>query len=136
MDMPLAHLVKTLSPEQLFPKTTTLVGSVCPAKARKGNGGTMRFLLIHNAYQRRGGEDVLFETERSMILAHGHEVMEYTRHNDEITSYALPQMLTLPARTVWAWDSHEAVRRLCLEKQPDCAIIFNTLPLVSPAVVY
>jgi glycosyltransferase involved in cell wall biosynthesis len=96
----------------------------------------MRFLLIHNAYQRRGGEDVLFETERNMILAHGHEVVEYTRHNDEISSYALPQMLTLPARTVWAWDSHEAVRRLCLEKKPDCAIIFNTLPLVSPAVVY
>jgi glycosyltransferase involved in cell wall biosynthesis len=96
----------------------------------------MRFLLIHNAYQRTGGEDALFETERSMLLAQGHEVLEYGRHNNEISDYTILQNMTLPARTVWAWDSHEAVRRICLEKRPACAIIFNTLPLVSPAVVY
>ncbi len=32
-----------------------MVVSFCLAKARTGNGGTVRFLPIHNAYQQSGG---------------------------------------------------------------------------------
>jgi glycosyltransferase involved in cell wall biosynthesis len=96
----------------------------------------MRFLLIHNSYQNRGGEEALFETERKVLLAQGHEVLEYRRHNDEIRSYTLLQKLTLPVKTVWAWDSYAEVRKICLEQRPQAAILFNTLPLISPAAVY
>src|SRR5208283_3304687 len=44
--------------------------------------------------------------------------------------------VTLPLRTVWAWDSYSEVRKICMEKRPIVALAFNTLPLVSPAVVY
>lgn len=46
----------------------------------------MRVLLVHNYYRRGspGGEDSVFEAERSMLVAAGHEVAVYTRSNDEL----------------------------------------------------
>jgi glycosyltransferase involved in cell wall biosynthesis len=96
----------------------------------------LRILLIHNSYQKRGGEEILFETERRLLAARGHEVMEYRRTNDEIRHGTIIDNLTLPLRTVWAWDSYSEVRKICLEKRPAVALAFNTLPLISPAVVY
>lgn len=96
----------------------------------------MKFLLIHNAYQNHGGEDILFETERRMLIAHGNEVIDYCRHNEEISRAGIFAKLTLPVRTVWAWDSYRAVLRLCESERPSCAIVFNTLPLISPAIIY
>lgn len=96
----------------------------------------LRILLIHNSYQDRGGEEILFETERRLLAARGHEILEYRRANDEIRHATTVERLTLPLRTVWAWDSYFDVHNICMEKRPAVALTFNTLPLVSPAVVY
>ena len=35
----------------------------------------MRIVLVHNAYQRPGGEDVVFEQEKRMLERAGNEVI-------------------------------------------------------------
>src|SRR4051794_9810506 len=45
---------------------------------------TMKFLLVHNHYQQRGGEDQVFADEAALLESAGHEVLRYTLHNDSI----------------------------------------------------
>ena len=42
-----------------------------------------RILLVHCRYRLPGGEDAVFEAERAMLQAHGHEVITYERSNAE-----------------------------------------------------
>ncbi len=96
----------------------------------------MKFLLIHNSYQHRGGEDHLFQTEKHMLASRGHTVIEYRRDNCEILNYSVLKKFTLPARTIWAWDSYQAVDSILRRERPSVALIYNLLPLISPAVAY
>jgi glycosyltransferase involved in cell wall biosynthesis len=44
----------------------------------------MRILLAHNRYQQRGGEDLVFEQEASLLSGSGHEVSTFLVSNDQI----------------------------------------------------
>ena len=46
-----------------------------------------RVLLCHNFYQEPGGEDQVFADEGLLLESHGHEVIRYTRHNDDIAKH-------------------------------------------------
>lgn len=96
----------------------------------------MKILLVHNYYQIPGGEDEVLRRERQLLVSHGHQITEYMRHNDEINEYGLWKRTTLAARTVWAWDSHAALRTLIDRDRPDVAHFHNTFPLVSPSAYY
>ncbi len=96
----------------------------------------MRILLAHNRYQQRGGEDVVFESERELLEQAGHEVTVFERHNVEITSYSALELLDLSRRTVWASDSASALRAIIAESRPEIAHFYNTFPLISPAAYY
>lgn len=96
----------------------------------------MKILLVHEFYQSPGGEDEVFDREKKLLLAAGHEVIEYVRHNSEIEDYGWWRTATLAARTVWAWDSYAAIRQLLQERRPDVAHFHNTFPLISPAAYY
>ena len=96
----------------------------------------MKILLVHNYYKLRGGEDEVFEREKQLLVSAGHEVMEYTRHNDEINRYGLLEVATLPLRTIWAWDSCRDFRELLQREKPDVAHFHNTFPLISPSAYY
>lgn len=96
----------------------------------------MRILLVHNHYQKRGGEDFVFEAERELLEREGHHVFVYERHNDEIKLYSAWQRAGLPRRTIWATDSVAAIRRILLCEQPDIAHFYNTFPLISPAAYF
>lgn len=74
--------------------------------------------------------------ERALLLSRGHRIAEYVRGNDEITRYRWWQKATLPARTVWAWDSYDGIRRLLKRSKWCVAHFHNTFPLVSPAAYY
>ena len=96
----------------------------------------MRILLAHNRYQQRGGEDVVFETERTLLEKAGHEVSVYERHNDEIDAYSVWELIDLSRRTIWATDSASSIREILAQAQPDVAHFYNTFPLISPAAYY
>lgn len=93
----------------------------------------LRVLLVHNFYQEPGGEDEVFARERELLERAGHPVCVYIRRNQEISAYALAQRLSLPLRTVWAWDSARAIHDLIRREKPNIAHFHNTFPLISPA---
>jgi glycosyltransferase involved in cell wall biosynthesis len=96
----------------------------------------MKILVIHNHYQQPGGEDVVARSEKELLNARGHQVVEYVRHNDEIAGYGPWRKATLAARTVWAWDSHREISALLERERPHIAHFHNTFPLISPAAYY
>jgi len=96
----------------------------------------MKILLVHNTYQDRGGEDVVFEREGRLLRAAGHEVREYQRNNREIKDYSTIRKLTLLGRTVWAPDSYRQFGTLLDAYRPDIVHIHNTFPLISPSIYW
>jgi glycosyltransferase involved in cell wall biosynthesis len=96
----------------------------------------MKILLVHNAYQQPGGEDVVFQLERDMLRAAGHEVLEYRRFNDEIKDYSIVRKIALLGRTVWASDSYRDLTHLLQQHRPAIVHLHNAFPLISPSAFW
>jgi glycosyltransferase involved in cell wall biosynthesis len=96
----------------------------------------VKILAVHNRYQSLGGEDEVYRRECGMLAEHGHELIEYTRDNREIAHYGIGGKITLPLRTIWAWDSYRQLATILAQAKPDVAHFHNTFPLVSPAAYY
>ena len=96
----------------------------------------MKIAFIHNAYRQRGGEDSVLQAEARLLKTAGHTVVQYLRDNNEISEYRPLQTLTLPLRSVWAWDSYRNLRIFLKKEKPDIAHCHNTFPLISPTAYY
>lgn len=94
----------------------------------------MKVLIVHNAYQQPGGEDVVFEQEKRMLERNGHEVVTYRRSNQEINSYSGLVRIALVKQTVWATDSRKEFARLLVREKPDIVHVHNTFIMVSPSI--
>ena len=89
--------------------------------------------MCHNYYQQAGGEDQVFADEAALLESHGHEVIRYQRHNDQID-----QMSRWAAArgTVWNTESYHQLRGLMRRHHPDIMHCSNTFALISPAAYY
>jgi glycosyltransferase involved in cell wall biosynthesis len=96
----------------------------------------MKILMVHNAYQQRGGEDAVVTAETQLIEAHGHTVVHYERRNDELKSGGPLSAISTGLGTVWASKSFRQVKALLAREKPDVAHFHNTFPLISPACYY
>jgi len=98
----------------------------------------MKILLVHNFYgsSAPSGENAVYETERDMLRRHGHKVVEFTRHSDEIRGQgawgALKGALAIP----WNPWMVRAVRREVERFRPDVVHAHNTFPLISPGMYH
>jgi glycosyltransferase involved in cell wall biosynthesis len=95
--------------------------------------GRLRVLMVHNAYQQRGGEDAVVASEMALLRKHGHEVDTYLRHNDDVSGVS---RLSLAAQAMWSRGSVAAVTERIASFRPDVLHVHNTLPLVSPSVFW
>jgi glycosyltransferase involved in cell wall biosynthesis len=91
----------------------------------------VKILLCHNAYRSPGGEDQSFATERQLLERHGHQVLLYTRHNDETGAMG---RVDLAWRTIWNPRTYREVAALVRRERPDVLHCTNTFPLISTAV--
>jgi glycosyltransferase involved in cell wall biosynthesis len=98
-----------------------------------GKEMSMKVLMIHNYYQQAGGEDRVFQEEAALLESHGHEVMRYSLHNDQV---ATMDRATLAKNTVWNTSVHRELESLIRRDRPHVAHFHNTFPLVSPASYY
>jgi glycosyltransferase involved in cell wall biosynthesis len=96
----------------------------------------MKILIVHNAYQQGGGEDVVAANEARLLAERGHSVIWYRRDNDEIRAETGPRKLALGLKTVWAPDSYGKLRSLLKRESPNVAHFHNTFPLISPAAYH
>lgn len=110
-------------------QTVRCTGSAKELRTNKLN----RILVVHNAYQHRGGEDSVVEAEIALLRSRGHEVETYFRSNDDVGGMS---SLALARHTLWSprtpLDLSELIRRF----QPDVIHVHNTFPLISPSLYW
>jgi glycosyltransferase involved in cell wall biosynthesis len=93
----------------------------------------LKILLCHNFYQLPGGEDIVFANEGALLESHGHQVIRYQRHNDDVSSIGRVQLLK---RTIWNQQTVTNIGDLIRADRPDIIHCHNTFPLISPAVYH
>ncbi len=96
-------------------------------------GCNARVLVMHNAYQQRGGEDMVCEAEIEMLRNRGHAVEVLHRHNDELMTAS---RLRVAAETLWSLRSAAALDELIDRFAPDVIHSHNTFPMISPSVLW
>jgi glycosyltransferase involved in cell wall biosynthesis len=94
----------------------------------------MKILMVHNPYQQAGGEDFVFEQERSMLQNAGHEVVTYLRDNDEVEKYSGLRRIALIPHTIWAADSRREISALLAREKPSLVHVHNTFVMISPSI--
>lgn len=93
----------------------------------------MKVLLCHNFYQLPGGEDGVFADEGDLLRTYGHEVLEYTKHNDAIKEMS---RIGAAARTIWNRQTYRELQTLIRQERPDVMHCTNVFPLISPSAYY
>jgi glycosyltransferase involved in cell wall biosynthesis len=94
----------------------------------------MKILVAHTFYQQPGGEDTVFAQEVQLLRDHGHQVVTYTRSNDEIEHYGLTDKLMMFPRTVWSSASRTDFAAVLDRERPDLVHFHNTFIVMSPSV--
>jgi glycosyltransferase involved in cell wall biosynthesis len=96
----------------------------------------MRILVVHESYQQRGGEDAVAASEAEQLELHGHTVLRYFRHNDELKGQGRLKIIGAGLSAVWSSKSFRDLERLLIVGKPDVVHFHNTLPLISPSAYY
>ena len=93
-------------------------------------------LLVHNFYGSAApsGENQVFETEKKLLLQHGHEVEEFTRHSNEIRSAGILGTLKGALATPFNPFMANAISKKVEQFKPYVVHAHNTFPLISPAI--
>jgi len=76
----------------------------------------------------------VYETERDLLRAHGHYVIEYRRSNQEIERYSCFDRVMLGPRTVWSAASKRQFAELLRRVKPDLVHVHNTFVVISPSI--
>lgn len=92
-----------------------------------------RVLLVHNAYQLKGGEDSVVANERALLEQQGHSVALYLRDNAELEQTGKAQAA---GEALWSARSNRELASLIGSFRPDVIHAHNTFPLVSPSVYW
>lgn len=93
----------------------------------------LRVLVVHNAYQHRGGEDRVVESEIALLRAHDHTVETYSRSNDEVAGMS---SLAMARQTLWSDRTTREIAALIERFRPDVIHAHNTFPLISPSLYW
>ncbi|MDG2014535.1 MAG: glycosyltransferase family 4 protein, partial [Pirellulaceae bacterium] len=93
----------------------------------------MKILLCHNFYQQPGGEDKVFADEGALLELHGHQVVRYERHNDDVGSMGRMELLK---KTIWNDRTWQEIGTILERERPEVMHCTNTFPLISPSVYY
>lgn len=96
----------------------------------------MVILLVHNYYQREGGEDAGVRQERDLLAAAGHRIAEYSRCSREIKLNGISSRIKLGAGALWSQRTYSELRSLIARERPAVAFIHNTVPLISPSAYF
>lgn len=93
----------------------------------------LRILGVHNYYLRPGGEDTSFSQEMELMERRGHEVIRFTRRNDDLAGRSSVRMAT---DAIWNHDSYRALRKVVRENRIEVVHFQNTFPIISPAAIH
>ena len=95
-----------------------------------------KILIVHNYYQVPGGEDTVVANEKKMLEDQGHEVILYSRNNNEIKTLSMLKKILLPLITIFNPKTYRDVKKIINVENVDIVHVHNTLSLISPSVYY
>ena len=94
----------------------------------------MKFLVIHNDYGTRSGEEVTVDNHCRLLREHGHTVIEFRRSSAGIAHRTLGR-----TRAFWTGlyspASRRDVQELVRRERPDVSFVQNLYPLISPSIL-
>jgi glycosyltransferase involved in cell wall biosynthesis len=93
----------------------------------------MRILLVHNYYQRPGGEDAVFAAETALLRQKGCDVVEYVEDNRRIIDM---RRLSLAAGSIWSSATRRRLLETLRRTQPHVVHFHNIFPLISPSAYW
>lgn len=98
----------------------------------------MKVLLVHNFYGSAApsGENTVFLAEKELLRSRGAEVIEFTRHSDELRNRGKIGDVKGAMATPWNPFTVIGLRKLLERERPDIMHVHNTFPLLSPAVFH
>ncbi len=93
----------------------------------------MKILMAHTAYQQRGGEDAVFDSEAALLEQNGYEVRRLLVRNDHIVG--ITAKIKAALSIVCNKGSVGQMKAALDAFQPDIVHIHNFFPTLSPAVI-
>jgi len=93
----------------------------------------VRILQAHNFYQQPGGEDQVYAAEFDLLTRNGHDVRQYSVHNDALRELS---GWKIAYRTIWNSQTYASASETIRQFRPGIIHCHNTFPLVSPAIYY
>jgi len=91
----------------------------------------MRILQVQNRYQGGfGGEDRVMDNESRLLRTHGHDVHQFTAHNDEIGQGW--SKLRAGLRMPYSKDGARRVSQAIATYQPDIVHVHNFHYVLTP----
>ena len=94
----------------------------------------MKICLVHNSYEQRGGEDIVFEQERANLKRWGHDVIVYQRSNTEMQNSAPLTRISLVKNSIWSTGTRREFSQLLDREAPDLVHVHNTFFMISPSI--
>jgi glycosyltransferase involved in cell wall biosynthesis len=96
----------------------------------------LKVLIVHNFYQIPGGEDSVVKNEKEMLIENGHDVLLYTRHNNEINKMGIIRKVGVLFESIFSIKTYNEVTNIIKKEKIDIVHVHNTLSLISPSVYY
>jgi hypothetical protein len=90
-------------------------------------------ILVHNYYQRPGGEDQVFADEAALLESNGHRVIRYEEHNSRIAGR---NAALVAVGAAWSLKSARSFSELIRHHNSEVVHFHNTFPLISPSAYY
>lgn len=94
----------------------------------------MKFLIIHNQYSQKGGEESVVDFQIELLKEKGHQVFLYTRAYEELNNRLFGKFISI-FTSIYNPRSIRDVKRIIKDYKPDVAIIHNVYSIISPAII-
>jgi len=95
----------------------------------------MKILICHNYYRSSApsGEDAVAENEINLLKEQGHEVLTFTRFNDDLDDSSLLKKISIAKNTIWSSPTYTELTKYLTEHKPDIVHFHSIFPQISPS---
>ncbi len=94
----------------------------------------MKILIVHNTYQRTGGEDFVMESEANLLQKYGHQVEKMIYRNDDI--HSIGDKIKTAKGLFYNRESAKKLEKVINTFHPDVIHVHNIFYLASPSIFY
>jgi len=94
----------------------------------------MNVLLVHNRYGKFSGEELVFDSQRTLLAQNGWQVITFERRSEDIARLVMGRFRAF-TNGVYNSSAKNSIRKQLAECRPDVVHIHNLFPLISPAVL-